>query len=352
MELDFIESAQLSTIPKEHLKSTTVENLLSQNEDLMMKLKMAYRRMSSLEEQTQQLFDEQLESDRQNSMLHDQVAILKEKDLAWKSKFDNVEEDRILLAEKNIHLQKQTEKHELEIQRHQKYHEKIKVQIKPYIQQLKKYSQEIEVQHSLVTAQAEQKEAQIRDLRFQILELAKNSQIQAEDQESRLVATVESFESTVQNLNQEVSSLRSQLSEAETRVVKFYKIQEKCDRLENDLVEAVRSRENVKEQLENEVRRLQELQDNTYKEKIQFETQSVDLYEKLNYKALEAEELQNKKCELTQQLESLRYLYGQKSQEHDKIKMSLHSLEKLNVELSQKIHEIRLESTGASQENS
>lgn len=53
--------------------------------------------------------------------------------------------------------------------------------------------------------------------------------------------------------------------------------------------------------------------------------------------------------QMSQQLESLRYLHGQKNQENEKLKLSIHSLEKLNLELSQKIHEVRLESEGASE---
>ena len=143
MDLDFIESSA-QNIPKEHLKSSTVETLISQNEDLMLKFKTALRRLSTMEEQNQQLTEDHIELKRQNSILHDQTAVLKEKDQLWKGNFEQVETDRQLLSEKNLHLQDQNSNHLLEISRYQKYHEKIKTQVKPYLQQMRKYTGELE----------------------------------------------------------------------------------------------------------------------------------------------------------------------------------------------------------------
>ncbi|MBL7669652.1 MAG: hypothetical protein JNM39_04135 [Bdellovibrionaceae bacterium] len=343
MDLDFIESA-LPTIPREHLKSSTVETLIAQNEDLMVKFKTALRRLSTLEEQNQQILEDQMELKRQNSILHDQVAVLKEKDQTWKNKIEQIDTDRALLSEKNIHLDQQIKSQAIEIIRFQKYQEKIKTQVKPYLNQLRKYSNSLETKNQEAQLLLEQKDGLIRDLRTQIIELAKNSRIQATTQEQRLISTVESYEKTIQDLNIEVETNKRNLEDAETKIIKYHKIQEKLDRFENNYIEIQRSRDQLKQQLEAEVLRLQALHNETHRLKSQLESENLGLSEKLDQVAQEAGRLRNSQREMTQQLESLRYLHGQKTQENEKLTISIHSLEKLNLELSRKIHEVRLAS--------
>jgi chromosome segregation ATPase len=343
MDLDFIESA-LPTIPREHLKSSTVETLIAQNEDLMIKFKTALRRLSTLEEQNQQILEEQMELKRQNSILHDQVSVLKDKDQSWKSKVEQIETDRLLFLEKNSHLSHQLKIQSLEILRFQKYQEKIKTQVKPYLNQLKKYAGSLEEKTRDNLNSIVQKDGLIHDLRIQIVELAKNSQIQSMSQEQRLLSTVESYEKSVRELSLESDSYKARLDEAETRIIKFHKIQEKLDRLENDHIELQRSRDQIKQQLESEVFRLQGLHNETHRLKSKFESENRGLNEKLEQVTQDSERLRVSQRELVQQLESLRYLHGQKTEENEKLTISIHSLERLNLELSRKIHEVRLAS--------
>lgn len=348
MDLDFISSSP-PNIPREHLKSSTVETLIAQNEDLMIKLKTTLRRLSSLEEQNQQILEDHLEIKRQNSAYQDQVEVLREKDQVWKNKIEQIDIDRALLSEKNIHLTQRLHGQEQEIQRFQKYHEKIKTQVKPYVHQLRKYTADLEAKQDFTDQLLEQKEGQIHDLREQIKELARNSQLQSASQEARLISAVESYEATILDLNHAVESLRLQNNEAELKIIKYHKTQEKLDRLENDHIELQRSRDLLKEQLESEVLRLQSLASEIHRCKSLLETENTDLKERWEQISQEVQTLRLSQMQMSQQLESLRYLHGQKNQENEKLKLSIHSLEKLNLELSQKIHEVRLESEGASE---
>lgn len=51
--------------------------------------------------------------------------------------------------------------------------------------------------------------------------------------------------------------------------------------------------------------------------------------------------LQKENRQFQDQLESLRYMWMAKNEENEKLKVALQSLERLNLELSQKINEMR-----------
>ena len=69
-----------SHLPKEILKSSSVENLISQNEDLMTRLKVALRRLALFENENQKLSDEAQRARLSQTAVADQVLIYKEKE--------------------------------------------------------------------------------------------------------------------------------------------------------------------------------------------------------------------------------------------------------------------------------
>ncbi len=83
-----------SHLPKEILKSSTVENLISQNEDLMARLKVSLRRLSLLENENQRLIDDANKARIAQSSVADQVLVFKEKDSLWRQKVDQLEREK------------------------------------------------------------------------------------------------------------------------------------------------------------------------------------------------------------------------------------------------------------------
>lgn len=340
MDLDFIEST-VQKLPQEILKSSTVETLISQNEDLMLKLKTTLRRLSGLEEENKVLIAGQLEQKRQNLLLSDQISVLKEKDQTLKLKAERAEKEKLIIEEKYNQVFALNEKLRNSVLRYEKYHEKIKVQVKPYISELKDYTANLENQNLSLKKDHDNKEALIRDLKFQILELAKNSQTQIQEQEERLDATIKAYETSIQEQNQTIADLQFKLSEAETKLVKYHRVQEKMDRLENDFIELQRSKEQRIAEYEAEILRLQNKSNEEYRKIAAIQTENADIKEKLEKFTIENRSLSQNRLDLNQQLESLRYIFSQKNAECEKLRLAADSLEKLNLELSQKIQEMR-----------
>ena len=131
-------------LPKEVLKSSSVESLISQNEDLATRLKVALRRLALLENENQKLGEEAQRARLSQTAVADQVLIFKEKDNLWKQKLQQAEKQKEIQTEKVLALQTKVEKLSAECDRYHKYHDRIKTQVKPYIHQLKEYSRSLE----------------------------------------------------------------------------------------------------------------------------------------------------------------------------------------------------------------
>ncbi|WP_374030319.1 hypothetical protein [Bdellovibrio bacteriovorus] len=174
-----------SHLPKEILKSSTVENLISQNEDLMARLKVTLRRLSLLETENQKFSEEANKARLSQSSVTDQILVWKEKDNLWRQKVDQLEREKEIQAEKLRALTEKTQNMATELARHEKYHERIKTQVKPYISELKEYSRTQDLRLQELEQSASHKEAQLRDLRHQIIEVTKNSRYQVEASEKK-----------------------------------------------------------------------------------------------------------------------------------------------------------------------
>ena len=84
---------QLSHIPSEILKSSTIETLISQNEDLMSRLKITIRRLQLLENENQELGQEILQTKKAYNAMKDQLSIEEDKDQNWKDKIRQLEQE-------------------------------------------------------------------------------------------------------------------------------------------------------------------------------------------------------------------------------------------------------------------
>lgn len=332
-----------SQIPRDILKSTTVENLISQNEDLMSRLKVALRRLSTLELDNQKLSEESQSARMAQSALTDQVSVLKEKDFLWKTKIDQFEDERGVQTEKVKALQEQLQKAMADLERHQKYHDRIRTQVKPYLSQLKEYSKTQEAKNRTLQKEIEQRETQLHDIRHQMVELTKNSRSQVSLQEKKMHEMTSFYEAQLEKMQGEMRFLRDQVTELETKSVQLTKALERQDHLENELVEVTRSKEDQKNRLDREAIRLQERANELTRHNQRLGIEHADLQLRVLEDSEKIQTLERQNTQLIEQLESLRYMWTAKNEECDKTKSALQSLEKLNLELSQKINDLRTE---------
>ncbi len=326
-----------SYVSKDLLKSATIENLISPNEEMMTRQRVTLRRLATLEDLNQDLQTENFQQKNQILNYADQVQVLKEKDAAWKAKVDELEMER----EKLSQIAKEFEHAQLEIERHRKYHDKIKYQVKPYIQTLKDSRDQAQAELETLKAQIHLKDSQVKEMRQQMQEILRQSKNQVDDMQRQSQGLVEHFESQIKSLKDDRAHFEQNFLEAQAKLQQAYKAIEKKAELENRVIELDRSKQDMKAQLENEVLRLQNRVNDLESLKTRFEIENTDLKTHVQDEHLQKIRQEEEVIQLRRQMESLRFMWTQKSEENERQRKSLEALEKLNYSLSQKIEELR-----------
>ncbi|MFM6929573.1 MAG: hypothetical protein ACKOX6_13980 [Bdellovibrio sp.] len=333
--------ADYSHLPKEILKSSTVENLISQNEDLMARLKVSLRRLSLLENENQRLSEETNKARLAQSSITDQILVWREKDNMWKHKVDQLERAKEVQGEKLRALTEKAQAMNSELIRHQKYHDRIKTQVKPYITQLKEYSRTQDSRIHEIENSLNHKEALLRDLRHQIIEVTKNSRFQVEASEKKAQEMVQFYEDQIQSMSKELKVLHQAQEDLEVKTLKLHTALERQDSLENELVVLRRSKEELRDRLEQEISKQQERMSELSRQNQKLGVEHADLQIRVVEDQECIQKLEKENRQYFEQLESLRFMWNSKNEENEKLKAAASALERLNLELSQKLNEIR-----------
>lgn len=328
-------------LPKDILKSTTVENLLAQNEDLMARLKVSLRRLNVLELENQKLSRTADEARQRLAVAEDQSLILREKDQAWKEKAEQVQTHADILREKVHALEDRLRAADAEVARHRKFHDRVRAQVKPHLHQLKEYARSLEQNLKESEASLSRREAQLRDLREQIGEVTKNSRVQVELAEARVHEVIDSYEKTLTSVNEELALVREMNRDLEAKALRLRSAEQRSDLMENENVELRRSKEELSNRFTQETQRLMAKTEEISKENARLKIENEDLRGKCLSDHERLTELEKVSLDQQAQLESLRFLYANKTEENERLKMALASFEKLNVDLSNKIQELR-----------
>jgi len=337
------QTLQLKALPNEILKSSTVENLISQNDDLMARLKVSLRRLALIENENLKLKEEFQKFSQRHENMTDQILIGQERDRIWKLKIDHFEKQKEVAEEKAGKLTLHNRNLRAELDRYHKYHDRIKNQVKPYIAQLKDFAKVLQEKNQKLEKDLSKYEIQTEQLRHQILEISDNAKEQISIQDRKVEDMVRYYEAHVESQSVELDQRRRENEDLHERAKQAHKFAEKVNTLENELLQTQRLKEELKNRLESENIRLkgkvQELSRNTT-------TQELELKD-LKQRVLEDEKLQKeqerKLEDLNQQMESLRYMWNAKNEENEKLKTALDSLEKLNLSLSSKLNDWRQE---------
>lgn len=347
---------QTSHLPREILQSATVENLISQNEELMARLKVSLRRLSSLESENQKLSQAAEESRHRADGIEDQVSVLRERDGVWKEKVSDLETKAQTLEEKLKYYSEKAKTLEQQLSHHiehsQIYQERIKTQVKPHLIQLKEYARSLEEKLKEAEAGVARREAQIRDLREQMIDVTKNAKYQVEQAEIRQIQTVESYEKSLREQRDKLIHTAERLdvfqqSEAhiqkmlEETTLRLRRAEQSSVEFENEVVELRRHREELMARTEAESRRLSSRTEELASENVRLKMENEDLRGKVLYDYDRIAQLEKANIEQKSQLESLRFLYNSRMEELEKIKLAFQALERLNVDLSSRVQELR-----------
>lgn len=324
-------------VSKDLLKSATIENLISQNEEMMTRQRVTLRRLATLEDLNQELQNENFQAKNQILNYADQVQVLKEKDGAWKAKVDELEAEK----EKLALIAKEYENIQVEIERHRKYHDKIKYQVKPYIQSLKVSRDLAQKELDTIRNQIHLKDTQVKEMREQMKEVLRQAKNQVDDMQRQKQGLVEHFENQIQSLKDDKAHLEKSFHDLKNKLHNMANALEKKAELENRVIELDRSKQEMKSQLEAETLRLQGRVNELESLKTRFEIENEDLKNHIQSEHTSRLRMEEEVIQLRRQMESLRFMWNQKNEESERQRKSLEALEKLNYSLSQKIEEVR-----------
>jgi chromosome segregation ATPase len=329
--LDFIE------IPRDLRKSSTVESLLQQNEDLMARLKVCIRRLSLLEDENKALVDKTNEVDRNYSAISDQMLVWKEKEKVWKARLDKSEDALRQFQDRFPNYIKM----EAQVERYQRYKERVQTTFKPYISKLKEEITGLQSQCENLSQLLEQKDAQLtlfaNQLAFKKEELAEKIQFYEMSQ----IDLVSNFEKQKAELVALMNEMKKEKLELLHKAKALNQSLERQDDLENTIISLKRAKEELQQEIQSEMQALKkqtrELRQAVVEKDLAIEELSgkkMSLQEQLQQETFRREELE-------EQLTSLRYMWSGQSEENKKLEVSVASLEKLNADLSAKLNALR-----------
>lgn len=318
-------------------QAKSLETLIQINEIANEKLKISLRRLSLAESEIAQLKEKLEETHGINQNLQEQIFIFKEKDKAFKASATELQErHEIIKIQLDMITQRECELKN-EVIRLKKYQDKINTQVKPYFKQLKEYSRSLEQQTIKISELNEHKEIQIKELKEQINNVIRNFQIQSELIAQKNEKSLLHYEEEIAKFQEELKKIQEQNFSLSLRNEDLEHYHQKFLETENKLIEVERQSFEKKTALELSLSTHEEKIKQLTKKEFKLETEITDLKLTTKTLILENTDLKQKLFDTEKQLDSMKYLWEQKNNENSKLKSSLESLEKINIELSRSL---------------
>lgn len=318
-------------------QSETVEALIAQNEDVTARLKMTLRRMTMMEEENRHLQTTLNDLKLAHAATSDQMLVWKEKEKIWKERTEKSEKNLQEFRERFPDFLKM----EAKIEKLTRYQERVKTTIKPYLQQLKDYANSLHLQIQGLNSDLDVRDAQIADKDREIFVLKEKFEDQTRFYEINQNSLVTNFENEKDFLQREITALNENLAVAEEKAQRLNAALERQDELENLVISLRRNKDEFYAQTQAELSALRSFNGEAKQTLVEKDLMIADLKKELE--SLKAQNISsaNKQQDLEEQIASLRYMWSEQSEEKEKMQISLASLEKINLELSAKLSELR-----------
>lgn len=354
-----VEKPEFPVISKSNLKSGALENLIAQNEDLTARFRVLLRRLSILEEENIRSATENKEYKNQLASVSDQIAIYKEKESTFRQRTLAAEEamdmSQAIVRKKEIEFaqmrtqdwqeKEQLKKHLEKIDKQRlnliRYRTRIHLYVKPFIAKLRKKLEDF-------NALAKQQSKQIESLGFQVQKISDHNKFligQNRDHTQKFEETklnlVTQFEKYQHDLKNEIKSLKELNHELSLRSDRLDKSLERQDYLENRVIESDRIIAELKQKYAEEVDNIQKQFYYWRNHAQSLEVQNLSLSEKYNETFQSLNVHKDLAARLQEQLEALRHLWTDSSQEVQRLRHCNEALEKLNSEICIKLNEAR-----------
>jgi chromosome segregation ATPase len=318
-------------------RAASLQSLIQQNEDLTIRLKMAIQKMASLEDDNEQLSVTQRKLENTVQALSDQLLIWKEKERLWQERFNKSE---FKLAELKRDMPDISDLKN-ELNRYYRYHEKVKNQIKPYIQQLKEYARGLSEHIKSLNTEIDRKEFDNRNLVDKLATVEKELASHLTTNAKMIDDMKTYYETELVSYKSESVHLREALIVAENRCQNLDQALERQDDLLNQNILLKRQLEASKEAHQSDTEGLRQSLQMARSEILQKSARADEQESQLKRATSELEQKDHQLREIQEQMSSLRFMWNEKCDELEKMKLAASALEKLNVELSLKLKEAR-----------
>jgi chromosome segregation ATPase len=359
------DSMNLNALPDHILRSNVVESLINQNDDLMSRLNVTLRRISTLEASLSDtraessLFKEKFENSRdQVLVLREQSKIISERNKNEDEKqvreFQNTQKlkDQIQLLEiryaelysssqeKYLKLSNQLESQENKKSRFVKYRNNIRKALIPLKTEVKQLREKISLQNQTVL-----------DLRSNLLEATSYISQQAKNHKAEIVDITEGYEAEIRLKNEKLSNTSDHNRTLTERVTEMDRLFNQNVHFENELIIARRQFDELQTKNTIEIVELQKALARFRNESKEMALQLNHVSEENTKLAASTSECLTEKSALNEQVETLQALWRDQQFHLEKSNEQKKSLQKLNQELSTAINEYRREIRELKQKN-
>ena len=345
----------LSHLPEDILRSSTVETLIHQNEDLLSRLSISLRRASQWEEKLNQLEKKNRILEHKLGNLDDQLLIYKQKDDVIQGTYQKYE-TQIADLKKDLRLfeTQYTELYSTSNQKSTDQKDKI-LQLSKRIARFSRYRKRIqkvsenfrghfadvlEEKIRLQNQLTEIKESQ-RTLKQTMSSMVERIQQQEKEHKIEIGELTQTYEKQINNSQIAQAELNEEIAELRCEILKFENTEDKIIEVENQLLSQERKMQSQKEQSASEIQTLQE-QLSEYRG--QAKSRAIEIERLSGDHAEQAEKLeafQDENAALKEQVESLQVLWRDNNLELEKANEKNESLQKLNQQISLSLNEAR-----------
>ncbi|MEK7357595.1 MAG: hypothetical protein AAB250_14175 [Bdellovibrionota bacterium] len=331
----------LSQLPAHILHSGTVETLIGQNEDLMVRLKVNIRRNGVLEQRILQ--QEQILEEIQaiNASLVAQVQILQEKERLLRDRAsgfdvrsDDMQSEILLLKTKLEAAEERRDELHAGLDFEMAFRRRVRKWVRPYINELRG-------QTEFLDSQLNSREAALSDLRSRFEETIHQLQTLHRRHTEEKTQLVEQYEKRQEAIKAELAKANTEVKYLREKATRLDETLSAKSQTDNQNIYLERKIKDLESSLGGELKTFQEQAASFRKEAKALAVELATTCAELNEIRKERDEASAEKARVQDQFESLQAVWTETQKKMEASRLQQDALNKLNQELSRQLKEER-----------
>lgn len=340
----------LSGLPSHILRSSAIETLTRQNEELLARLSVAIRRLAQTEELLNQAQQRQTVIEHKLRVSQDEALILKEKDTLFANRTRDLEDQCDTLRDQLSQMESQyAELYSTSRERSASFTSSISqlgrrlTRYQKYRSKIQKITAQMQSYQSTLTHKLTEQEAITREVQRKLGAAADRLQFIAKENEKNQKQLIESYEAQLTEKQDRLIQLTKEAELLAERVQTLENEHQMRLEAENQLIAERRQRELIQERLQNKQNQfdiqMAEIRAELKSSTIENHRLSQDLEKSQNTLS----QLNNENASLKEQVETLQLLWQDQQKLIEKETVKTAALQKLNQDLSSSVNSQRRE---------